>query len=936
MATFFCLCKFATFSNISSRTFSSFLPSKTSIYHSLSSSSATFSFTWDDAFRISQPQTATQHRSTYLQAFFHKVQLCNRAPEKQSEFLPFIIEDHVVGFIHNGFVEHLRGFGNVFIFPKDKYNGGLYGDFVSLHPMLKTAEERTSAVGYVVERLGEEHIPGIRNELYPVISSFGAQIFFSLERAAAPYFGIKVYGTQMNGYVELDGQKHLWIGKRSGTKSTYPGMLDELVAGGLPHGINCQQNLAKECEEEAGIPRSISVNAIPVGAVSYKDIDGYRYKRDVLFCYDLKLPKDFIPKNKDGEVDSFKLIPVTQVAEIIRKTQFFKANCALVIIDFLFRHGHNFYVFPRQELAGLGPCDEFLCQTTSMDFLAKYQFDFNACIHEGISYLSREQERKALRSLNSTYDSEWSDIGKLKDVRDIPLLSSADILFTARMKNKFSEWRDGLFQEQNQEDQIQGISKDSKFQVTFFEMHPALRLNGFTSHQLKLIQLLIRKHFKDLSYVSVNSEASGSQQLVVYTDLKDELNLLLKKVKEENHRAEEMKIQAAVGFRHVIDLLASEQKLIVGYNCFLDIAHVYSKFIGPLPGTPEEFVASVNKCFPHIVDTKILLSTNLMFQEKMKRSRKSLASAFTSFCPQIAAGSRSTDLGSLSHVKVNVEVDDSRSCSWNPGGKHEAGYDAFMTGCIFAQLCSDLGIDFKLHDSSKQLALNEKLQKYVNRLYLSWMHRDIIDLNTGNKVADSSLSHSLTKRYPKIMFENIVIIWGFSSKLKANEIRECISKVFGPTSVVSVFHLDATAAFVQFSKTELVSDFLLVKDSLERSGGAISVLHPLSKLLEGGNTCGANYDTYREICGSSLSEGLFADQAEAVGIKWKTKLTEYKVASRGKEHENPSVQDNVNTAMKNVERAKPNTIDQLGNAPSCGQVSTFEIEDSSYVAEANL
>lgn len=57
----------------------------------------------------------------------------------------------------------------MFIFPKDKYNGGLYGDFVSLHPMLKTAEERTSAVGYVVERLGEEHIPGIRNEVLIMI-----------------------------------------------------------------------------------------------------------------------------------------------------------------------------------------------------------------------------------------------------------------------------------------------------------------------------------------------------------------------------------------------------------------------------------------------------------------------------------------------------------------------------------------------------------------------------------------------------------------------------------------------------------------------------------------------------------------------------------------------------------------------------------------------
>lgn len=29
-------------------------------------------------------------------------------------------------------------------------------------------------------------------QLYPVTSSFGSRVFFSLERAAAPYFGIKV------------------------------------------------------------------------------------------------------------------------------------------------------------------------------------------------------------------------------------------------------------------------------------------------------------------------------------------------------------------------------------------------------------------------------------------------------------------------------------------------------------------------------------------------------------------------------------------------------------------------------------------------------------------------------------------------------------------------------------------------------------------------
>jgi hypothetical protein len=37
-----------------------------------------------------------------------------------------------------------------------------------------------------------------------------------------------------------------------------------------------------------------------VGAVSYMDIDGYRYKRDVLFCYDLKLPESFRPENQGG------------------------------------------------------------------------------------------------------------------------------------------------------------------------------------------------------------------------------------------------------------------------------------------------------------------------------------------------------------------------------------------------------------------------------------------------------------------------------------------------------------------------------------------------------------------------------------------------------------------------------------------------------------
>ncbi|XP_024967998.1 nudix hydrolase 20, chloroplastic-like [Cynara cardunculus var. scolymus] len=293
------------------------------------------SFTWDDVFQISE----SRHVSSDLGGFFQKINLCNRGWDRRADFIPFVIEDQIVGYIHNGFLNHLSKFKDVFTCIKDNTYGSQSGH-VTLQSALKTPEYRTEALENVVKCLGEEVIPGIRNELFPVTSSYGQRTYFSLERAAAPYFGIKAYGVHMNGYVERDGQKYLWIGKRSETKPTYPGMLDHLVAGGLPHGISCGENLVKECEEEAGIPNSISSRAIPVGAVSYMDIDGYRFKRDVLFCYDLKLPESFIPSNQDGEVGSFKLLPITLVADAIRSTQFFKANCNLVIIDFLFRHGY--------------------------------------------------------------------------------------------------------------------------------------------------------------------------------------------------------------------------------------------------------------------------------------------------------------------------------------------------------------------------------------------------------------------------------------------------------------------------------------------------------------------------------------------------------------------------------------------------------------------
>lgn len=90
-----------------------------------------------------------------------------------------------------------------------------------------------------------------------------------------------------------------------------------------------------------------------------------------------------------------------------------------------------------------------------------------------------------------------------------------------------------------------------------------------------------------------------------------------------------------------------------------DMAHMYHKFIGPLPSTIEEFVLNISKPFPQIVDTKILLNADLSLQRRMKKASTSLASAFSLLCPEIASG-KSSDVAGQPSVKVEVQVDDMR------------------------------------------------------------------------------------------------------------------------------------------------------------------------------------------------------------------------------------------------------------------------------------
>jgi 8-oxo-dGTP pyrophosphatase MutT (NUDIX family) len=251
-------------------------------------------------------------------------------PPDLSRYRRLVVDGQALGWVAGELTARLRDHDEVFV---------VGDDAVGLSPELRDYAERAAAVDGVLRSLRSDGwFRGWRNEAYPVGTSFGRRLF-EMERAAVPAFGVRAYGIHVNGSVGAGADLRLWVGRRSRRKPTYPGQLDHLVAGGQPAGLSLEENLLKECAEEASLTPDIVRQARPVGIVSYLLENEEGLRNDVLFTYDLELPPDIVPVNADGEIEEFFLWPIERVIRELRETENFKFNVAFVIIDFLIRRG---------------------------------------------------------------------------------------------------------------------------------------------------------------------------------------------------------------------------------------------------------------------------------------------------------------------------------------------------------------------------------------------------------------------------------------------------------------------------------------------------------------------------------------------------------------------------------------------------------------------
>ncbi|HTI02407.1 MAG TPA: DUF4743 domain-containing protein [Acidisoma sp.] len=237
---------------------------------------------------------------------------------------PFRVGGHAVGWLKPDFAEALAEMASL---PRD-------GDGRVTLPADRAAE-----LPDIARALSDASWFRWRGEEFDVRESDAGPALARIDRGAVPSFGIVSHGVHCNGLVWKPDGLHLWVARRAADKLLDPGKLDHIVAGGVSAGMSAEETLIKESEEEAAVPPALAAAARHVGRIRYDMERAEGLRRDLLYCYDLDLPEDFMPSPSDGEVAGFELWPIERVFETVLETDAFKFNVNLVLIDLFLRQG---------------------------------------------------------------------------------------------------------------------------------------------------------------------------------------------------------------------------------------------------------------------------------------------------------------------------------------------------------------------------------------------------------------------------------------------------------------------------------------------------------------------------------------------------------------------------------------------------------------------
>ena len=249
---------------------------------------------------------------------------------------PLIIDGTALGFVDDGRIERLAHFGRRLF--------RVQADSVEFARDLPNAAARSAAMSEVTAVLrAEGALPGWRDERYRVATDFDSPPALCIERGAARYFGVRTWAAHVNGIVQTAaGEPSMWLARRSPGKAIDPGMLDNLVAGGIAAGLSIAATVVKEAWEEAGIDEPLAATARPAGVVHVLRALPDGLQRETIFAHDLELPATFRPVNQDGEASDHRLVDIEGAARAIAADggpDDVTVDASVVMLDYLIRRG---------------------------------------------------------------------------------------------------------------------------------------------------------------------------------------------------------------------------------------------------------------------------------------------------------------------------------------------------------------------------------------------------------------------------------------------------------------------------------------------------------------------------------------------------------------------------------------------------------------------
>lgn len=473
----------------------------------------------------------------------------------------------------------------------------------------------------------------------------------------------------------------------------------------------------------------------------------------------------------------------------------------------LVAYPYNFHLFPRDELQLGMPSYSFSCQPCYLSTIANDGFDFNMCIYDGISYLSRVQESLAREKIFTRPHQLLSS----------PNTSVADSVFMNRIKSRIVNWRKRYADPSKKHDGslVSSLSRLILGAETYGS-RPSMSIDVCSDRQVQLVLEAVNHISDDLVSLVPHKAGVGRAVRVIFTNSKEDKNLLLMDIQkledEQNFKFR--------GFREVIDLLSSSQKPIISYSCLNDLTMLHTKFIAPLPPNMHEFMCSLKMVFPNVVDI-----SHLWRQIGPLRKAKNIQAALSYLQRQY-------------FVPIEIEIpqqDGTSSITKNE-------QNVLRITKLFAKLSNLLKISPECQLQSREQCT--AVEEYCNIFYPSCV---VGGSDDANFAFESDTTETVST-------DNIIFLWGFREK----SVKELKSYLIGLHQAFSedfeVKLLDKTCSALIFRDSNTAMQLLKEIGSEGPS---------LNRFFSEGLKA-AGFEVYKKVCRLGLWDSDLAEVLEDV------------------------------------------------------------------------